>query len=293
LNDAYDIRLKEWRLSRIESKENFDFRAGDVTDHQFLGDIFGDGAFDCVINLAARAGVRQSVEDPTAYYETNVLGNLNLLELCKTAGVKKFVLASTSSVYGDSQGPYREDSPSDRPLSPYAASKKAAEVASYTYHSLHGLDAAVLRFFTVYGPAGRPDMSIFRFIDRISAGVPITVFGDGTQERDFTFVSDVARGVVAALDLTGFNVINLGSDRPIVLNDVIRMIEQSLDKTALIEHEPRHPADVTSTWADISTAKEKLDWKPEVNFEEGLAKAVDWYMENKDWATSLVQGAGR
>ena len=170
-----------------------------------------------VFNLAAWAGVRRSVETPRIYYETNLFGTLNLLELCREFQIKRFILASTSSVYGDEvEGPVSETIPSNRPLSPYAASKVAAETLLYSYHHLYGMDAMAFRFFTIYGPAGRPDMSVFRFIRAIAEREPITIYGDGTQRRDFTYVDDIARGAVAALELSGFEIINLGNDNPVV-----------------------------------------------------------------------------
>ena len=206
LNDAYDVRLKHWRLARLEGRPGFTFHRLDITDRMALHTLFEalavSGLLSAVVNLAARAGVRQSVENPWVYYETNVTGTLNLLELCREYGGKKFVLASTSSLYGaNNPRPFCEDADTDEPLSPYAASKKAAETLCYTYYYLYGLDVTVLRYFTVYGPAGRPDMSLFRFVQWISEGRPVIVYGDGTQERDFTYVDDIARGTLAALKL--------------------------------------------------------------------------------------------
>ena len=240
------------------------------------------------MHLGAQAGVQASVSDPWTYYETNVLGTLNTLELCRELGVEKFILASTSSVYGaDTPRPFREDSDTSRPLSPYAASKKAAETLTYAYHHLHGLDATVLRYFTVYGPAGRPDMSIFRFVRSIAEGDPITVTGDGRQERDFTFVDDIARGTVAALKPLGYEVINLGGDRPVVLADAIGIIEGALRQTAAIEYAPMPSADVPATWADIRRAEKLLGWRPQVPIEEGVERTVRWYLENREWAKEI------
>ena len=184
--------------------------------------------------------------------------------------------------------PFREDKRTDFQLSPYAASKKGAESFAYTYHYLYGIDTTIPRYYTVFGPAGRPDMSIFKFIHRIAEGLPIPVYGDGTQERDFTYIDDIARGSIAALKPLGFEVINLGSDRPVKLNHVINLIEQCLGKKAQIEFQPRHPADVPATWADISRAKELLSWRPEVNIEEGIQKTVAWYLENRGWIRNIV-----
>ncbi len=288
LDPAYPVVLKAWRLKNLEPARGFSFRPGSILDRAFLEALWAEaGPFEAVINLAARAGVRQSLRRPHSYYEVNVLGSLNLLELCRHRGVPTFILASTSSLYGEGPRPFREDQPTDRPLSPYAASKKAAEVLAYTYHRLFGLDVAVLRYFTVYGPAGRPDMSIFRFVRRIAEGLPIVVYGDGTQERDFTYVGDVARGTVTALRLRGFEIINLGSDRPVELNRVILTIEGILGRQAVIDRRPRHPADVGATWANISKARDLLGWQPEVDLETGLELTVSWYLANRDWAKDV------
>ena len=294
LNDAYDVRLKEWRLAQLRQRSGFAFTRLDIGDREavrsFGRSMAAKGGVDAVINLAARAGVRASVADPWAYVAANVTGNLNLLELCRESGIGRFVLASTSSLYGSHNSrPYREDADTDTPLSPYAASKKAAEAMSHSYHALHGFDVTVLRFFTVYGPAGRPDMSLFRFVQWISEGREVVVFGDGSQQRDFTYVDDVANGVVAALTAgSGYQVINLGSDRPIVLNDAIRLIEELVGRKASVRHEPRHPADVDATWADISRARSLLGWQPETDFTTGVAALVDWYRRNRDWAKDIA-----
>ena len=295
LNDAYDVRLKEWRLGQLKGKHGFEFHSLDITDRENLNKFFHlhsttqHSAFDAVINLAARAGVRQSVENPWIYFETNVTGTLNLLELCREFGIKKFVLASTSSLYGDNNTrPFREDSNTDEPLSPYAASKKSAEALCYSYHYLYGIDVTALRYFTVYGPAGRPDMSLFRFVQWISEGRPVIVFGDGRQSRDFTYVDDIARGTVAALKPTNYEVINLGSDKPIELNDAIRLVEQLAERRASITHKPRHPADVMATWADISKAEKLLDWRPQTAFKDGVTRLYQWYRENQEWASQIV-----
>lgn len=312
LNDAYDVRLKRWRLEKLlGSDAAFSFVQLDVADRSAVEDLFRHDAdeslthplssryspgvehrpYSAVINLAARAGVRPSVDDPEAYYRTNCLGTLNLLEACRRFGVKKFVLASTSSLYGAHiPVPYREDADTSRPLSPYAASKKAAETLAYTYHYLHGIDVSILRYFTVYGPAGRPDMSVFRFVRQIAEGEPITVFGDGSQQRDFTYVDDIARGTVAALRPVGFDVLNLGGDRPAPLSELIERIADLLGRPARIEYRPAHPADVPATWADIERARRVLGWSPEVALEEGLRRAVAWYQENRRFAAGLDLG---
>ena len=287
LNSSYDVRLKEWRLSRLLEEPDFACHRVDVIDGQAVPRLFQENSFDAVINLAARAGVRQSLEDPWSYYETNVAGTLGLLELCRSYQVKKFVLASTSGVYGAGDRPFREEGPTERPLSPYAASKKAAELLCFPYHELYGLDVSVLRYFTVYGPAGRPDMSIFRFIRWIAEGETLAVYGDGSQERDFTYVDDIARGTVAALKPLGFEIVNLGNDQPESLQTVISFIENLLGKQARIEYQPPNPADVSATRAAISKARQLLGWEPKVSLEWGLQKSVEWYLENRQWVSKI------
>ena len=292
LNDAYDVRLKEWRLEQLQGKPEFRFHQVDICSRDQLRDLFSS-KFQAVINLAARAGVRQSLENPWVYFETNLTGTLNLLELCREFDVNKFVLASTSSLYGASESvPFTEDSPTNEPLSPYAASKKGAEALCHSYHYLYGIDITVLRYFTVYGPAGRPDMSLFRFVQWISEGKDVMVFGDGQQSRDFTYVDDIARGTIKALRPLGFETINLGSDEPIVLLDAIRLIEELVGKEAKLEFRPRHPADVMATWADITKAVELLEWAPQHDFKAGLEALVLWYQANRAWAKQVATQTG-
>ena len=285
---GYDMGLKKWRLSRLQSETGFAFLRLDIADQEALSSVARQEPFDGVVNLAARAGVRQSVEAPRAYYETNVIGTLNLLELCRKKQVPKFVLASSSSVYGDGERPSRESQPADQPLSPYAASKKSAEGLCYSYHHLYGMDITVLRYFTAYGPAGRPDMSVFRFTRSIVEDEPLVLYGDGSQERDFTYVDDIARGTLAALVPVGFEVINLGSSRPVSLLRLIELLEGLVGRRARIERRPGHPADVPATWADISKAKRLLGWEPHTPLEAGLQRVVEWYMENREWARGIV-----
>ena len=289
ITDAYDVRLKQWRLKNLQNHSSFIFDGIDVRDRDALARLFdAHGPFDAVLNLAGRAGVRQSVEDPWSYIETNLTGTLNLLELCRSRQIAKFVLASSSSVYGqDINGPCREDAETDHPLSPYAASKKAAEALCYSYHYLHKIDITVLRYFTVYGPAGRPDMAPFRFVQWISEGKPVRVFGDGLQSRDFTYIDDIAKGTIAALKPIGYSVINLGSDGPMVLIDVIKLIENLTGREARIEYQSRHSADVPATWADISRAANLLSWRPLLEPRAGFKNLVEWYNDNRDWASKI------
>ena len=290
VNDAYDPRLKVWRLSQLQQHTNFTFHKVDILDREGLQRLFRGRPIEAVVNLAARAGVRQSVSNPWAYYETNVTGTLNLLELCRDHRVKKFVLASTSSLYGQGERPFREDQSTDRPLSPYAASKKAAETLCYTYHFLHGLDVSILRYFTVFGAAGRPEMSIFRFIRWIAEGDTLMLYGDGKQERDFTFVNDVAHGTALALKPVGCEVVNIGSDRPVSIRCVIGLLEDMLGRRASLEHCPAHPADVPATWADIGKARRILSWEPRTSLEDGLRATVEWYDQNRSWASQIALG---
>ncbi len=291
LNNYYDVRLKEYRKKDLEKYENFKFYPVDIENLQALEILFNDYKFDVVINLAARAGVRYSMINPYVYITTNANGTLNLLNLTKKYGVKKFVLASTSSLYAGQPMPFKEDLPVNTSISPYAASKKAAEVMAYTYHYLYGIDVSVVRYFTVYGPAGRPDMSIFRFIKWIDEGKPIILYGDGSQSRDFTYVDDIASGTILATKELGYEIINLGGGKnPISLKRVIETIEAHLGKKAVIDYRPFHKADLKETWADIAKAKNLLGWEPKVSFEEGIKKTVDWYLENRDWLKDVEVG---
>jgi len=292
LNDAYDPRLKDWRLDRLQARKNFTFKRIDICDRAKLREVFAESPrFDGLINLAARAGVRQSIENPWVYFETNCTGTLNLLEMCREYKVPKFVLASTSSLYGSHNPlPYSEEADTNRPLSPYAASKKGAEAICYSYHHLFGIDVTVFRYFTVYGPAGRPDMSVFRFVQWISESRPVVIFGDGAQSRDFTYVDDIARGTIKGLRPLGYEIINLGSDSPAQLMEVLRMAERLTGKTAQIVTRPAHPADVPATWANITRAREVLGWSPVMTLKEGIESVVNWYNENRTWTREIRTG---
>lgn len=283
LNDAYDPLLKEWRLSQLKNYKNFKFHKLNLCDLSALRLLFEIYPIEAVIHLAARAGVRKSVEDPWIYVGSNITATLNLLSLMKDFGISKMVLASTSSVYAGQKPPYHEELKVDTPLSPYAATKRGAELLAYTYHHLYGLDITVVRYFTVYGPAGRPDMSIFRFIKWIYEERPIEIYGDGTQARDFTYIDDIARGTLLALKPLGYEIINLGGGRnPVSINEVIEILERYLNKKAKRIYLPFHKADVKITWAEIEKAKRLLSWEPEITLEEGLRRTVDWALENID-----------
>jgi len=293
MNDAYDVRMKEHRLQSLLSQPGFDFIRLDIADRQAISteDRLRGGDFSAVINLAARAGVRKSLEDPWLYMDTNLTGTLNLLELCRQEGIPKFILASTSSIYGaDAPYPTAEDAGSDLPLQPYAASKKAAEVLCYSYHYLNGIDVTVVRYFTVYGPAGRPDMSLFRFTKWITEGTPVTLFGDGEQTRGFTYIDDIARGTIAALRPVGYQIINLGGHENIRIIALIRMLENLIGHEALIIRKPAHPADMLASWANVEKAKQLLSWEPKVNMQEGLTNLVEWYDTERAWASTINTG---
>jgi UDP-glucuronate 4-epimerase len=288
LNEAYDSRLKRWRLDRLSSRPGFFFRQLDISDPQALEAGWATSRFDAVFNLAARAGVRASMKDPGLYFAANTTGALNVLEAARRHGVKKVVQASTSSLYGKhNPRPYAETADISRPLSPYAASKGAAELLCHTYHYLYDLDITILRYFTVFGPAGRPDMSIFRFIQWIAEEQPLRIYGDGGQERDFTFVDDIVEGTVAAARPLGFEIINLGSDRPVPLREVVRILERLMDREARLEILPEAPGDVRSTWADITRARERLDWSPQTGLEAGLERCIAWYTAERAWARTI------
>jgi nucleoside-diphosphate-sugar epimerase len=303
LNDAYDVRLKEYRLARLKSRPRFIFHKLDISDHEAFNQqqVFGspktmplrseinNQQFDAVINLAARAGVRQAVINPWVYVDTNMTGTLNLLDFCQRQGIRKFILASTSSLYGaDAPLPTPEDASSDRPLQPYAASKKGAEALCHAYHHLYGIDVTIFRYFTVYGPAGRPDMSIFRFIQWISEGHPVRLTGDGNQARGFTYVDDIARGTILGLKPLGFEIINLGGHECVKMIELIRLMEQVIGREAHIEHLPVNPADMWANWADVEKAGRLLGWEPRISLRTGVERCVEWYNAEREWASKVI-----
>ncbi len=290
MNDAYDVRMKEYRLKRLQAMPGFTFHKLDISDWAAVKKMADASAqqFDGVINLAARAGVRASTENPWVFIETNTTGTLNMLELCRHYDIPKIIQASTSSIYGANPPyPTPETAPSDRPLQAYAASKKGAEALCHSYHHLFDVDVSILRFFTVYGPAGRPDLAMFRFVQWISEGRPVRVNGDGEQSRGFTYLDDIARGIVLALKPLGYEIINLGGHEVITINDLIKLTEELVGEKAIIEHYPAHPADMRQNWADVSKAGQMLGWEPQVNLREGMQRLVDWYNAERDWAREI------
>jgi nucleoside-diphosphate-sugar epimerase len=289
LNDSYDPRLKEWRLHQLSRLPHFTFIRDDICRPGFFDSLAEKyPAFDAAIHLAARAGVRQAVEIPDVYLQTNTAGTLNLLEWSHKCGTRKLVLASTSSIYGANPPlPTPESADSNHPLQIYAASKKAAEVMAYTYHHLYDLDTTVVRFFTVYGPAGRPDMVMFRFTRWIVEGDTVEITGDGEQMRGFTYVDDIADGVIKALKPVGYEIINLGGHETITINALLRRIENLVGKKANLRYIPKHPADVDANWADVTKARHLLGWEPKVSLDEGTTHLVSWYLEQRDWARDI------
>ena len=291
LNDAYDIRMKMYRLEHLRPQTGFTFLRGDISARELIPTLAEHAPFEAVINLAARAGVRASVLDPWVYVDTNMTGTLNLLELCRQTGTPKFILASTSSIYGaDAPLPTPETADSSFPLQPYAASKKGAEAMAHAYHSLYGLDVTVVRFFTVYGPAGRPDMSIFRFIRWITEGEPLQLNGDGGQSRGFTYIDDIARGVILGLKKVGYEIFNLGGHENITMNELIALIERKVGRKANIVHHPFPAADMTANLADVTKAGEVLGWEAQIGLEAGLEQAIAWYNAERAWASKLDVG---
>jgi nucleoside-diphosphate-sugar epimerase len=250
------------------------------------GGVFYD--IECSTNLTAGSWLNLTADAPVAV--TNVIGTLNLLEMAKTHKIPKFVLASTSSLYAGQPMPFQETLAVNTPISPYAASKKGAEAVCYSYHHLYGIDVSIVRYFTVYGPAGRPDMSVFIFTKKIDEGIPMDVFGNGSQSRDFTYVDDIAKGTIKAIKNVGFKVINLGGSDPYKLSDMIQLVEKYLGKKAIINYKPFHKADIMATWADTREAKKTLGWTPTVSLEEGIKRTVTWYQENRTWIKKIKVG---
>lgn len=281
LNDYYDIDLKKKRLGPLLAHPHFKFLAIDIEHKGALMGLFNEHKFDVVYNLAARAGVRYSMENPNIYMSTNAQGTLNLLECMKLHKTPKFILASTSSLYAGQAMPFKEDLAVNTPISPYAASKKAAEVMAYSYHYLYGIDVSVVRYFTVYGPAGRPDMSPYIFADKLLKGEELPVFGTGNQSRDFTFVDDIADGTILAAKNVGYEIFNLGGgNNPYTLHQMIALMEKESGLKAKLKTEDAIKADMDVTWADITKAKSMLGWEPKIEFEEGIKRLIKWHQAN-------------
>jgi len=283
MNDYYDVKIKENNLSILKESYPEDGRVtiyrGDICDDELMNTIFEKEKPEWVCHMAARAGVRPSIQDPFVYIHSNIKGTTHLMELSAKHGVKNFVFASSSSVYGGSKSTFfSEDENVDNPVSPYAASKKACELLAYTYHHLYKLNISALRFFTVYGPRGRPDMAPFKFIDRISRGVEIQQFGDGSSSRDYTYISDIVDGIVRAIDRPhNYEVFNIGKGSGTSLSDFISIVQKHTAKKAIIRYMPDQPGDVPYTCADVSKAYNLLGYKAKISFDEGIRLTVQWY----------------
>jgi len=279
-NDFYDPSIKRDNIREHLKDPRYSLNEVDIRDRGALEQTFKANNFDCVVHLAARAGVRPSLSEPQLYTETNINGTLNLLELAHISNVKQFVFGSSSSVYGiNAKVPFSEDDPIRQPISPYAATKGAGELLCHTYSHLYGLRCVCLRFFTVYGPRQRPDLAIHKFAKLISQRKPIPVFGDGSTRRDYTYVDDIIDGVMAAIDYdrSNYEVINLGESRTVDLNELISLLEKELDTHAIIDRQPPQPGDVPQTYADISKARALLGYQPKTQIEEGLHRFIEWF----------------
>ena len=283
LNDYYDPCIKKSNLKEASKSPDMTFIEGDILDESLLKQIFSEHTFDVIVHLAARAGVRPSLEQPILYEEVNCRGTLNMLECARLNGVKRFVFASSSSVYGNvKEIPFKENARIDKPISPYAATKAAGELYCHSYHHLYGISVNALRFFTVYGPRGRPDMAIYKFTSLIDQGKPIPFYGDGSTKRDYTFCTDIVDGIVASIDRDlGFEIINLGESRTTSLSELVQIIENALGKKAVLKKQPIQPGDVVMTCADVSKARDLLDYKPSTTVEEGVARFMEWYKSSQ------------
>ncbi len=279
--DYYDPAIKRGNIREILDSDRFQLCEGDIRDRKFLNDAFRQPC-DMVIHLAAMAGVRPSIENPVLYQDVNINGTVNILEQCRMSDIKHLIFASSSSVYGNNEKvPFSEDDPVDHPISPYAATKKAAELLCHTWHHLFGISCLALRFFTVYGPGQRPDLAIHKFTRRITNGEPIQIFGDGTSSRDYTYIGDIVDGIVRGIEYVQsrnlFEVVNLGESRTITLSELLETLEDELGMKAIRQNLPMQPGDVDRTFADISKAKRLLGYDPHTSFREGVRQFVAWY----------------
>jgi len=281
-NDYYDPAIKWKNIEKASQHSNFRLVQADILDEVLLENIFQQTRFDSIVHLAARAGVRPSVLQPKLYQEVNVRGTLNLLEMAKQHKILKFIMASSSSVYGNNKKvPFSESDPVDNPISPYAATKKACELLGFTYSALYNISVSCLRFFTVYGPRQRPDMAIHKFTKLIATNKEIPIYGDGSAQRDFTYITDIINGVVNSIErCEGYNIYNLGESQVVPLMELIKLIERRLRVKARIKWLPPQPGDVAITYADITKAKKELNYQPQVDIEAGINAFIEWFKEN-------------
>lgn len=283
-NDFYDPSIKRANIRAHRQDKRYKLVEADIRERDALAATFAETDFDCIVHLAARAGVRPSLSEPTLYAETNINGTLNLLELARVQGVPQFIFGSSSSVYGiNSKVPFSEDDPIFNPISPYAATKAAGELLCHTYAHLYDIRIVCLRFFTVYGARQRPDLAIHKFAKLISSDKPIPVFGDGTTRRDYTYIDDIIAGVRAAIDYdqSKYEIINLGESRTVELRELISLLESALDQHAEIDRQPLQPGDVPQTFADITKARRLLGYAPRTQIEEGIRRFIEWFRESQ------------
>lgn len=288
MNNSYDTTLKEYRLAKLIHFSNFKFYKQDITEFEELKKIFSNNKIKKIIHLAGKAGVRRSLEEPQEYINSNIVGTVNLLELSKDFKIDNFINASSSSVYAENEIPFSENDSINKISSPYGVTKRATELFTYSYHKIYKLNIINFRFFTVYGPIGRPDMSIFKFIKLIDNNEPIHIFGDGGQTRSFTFVDDIVDGIIKALELTGFEIINLGNDKRYSLNYLIKSIEKGLNNKAEIIFENMNKLDMCDTLPNTKKANALLNWKPEIDLDEGISKTINWHIENRELVSKIL-----
>ena len=282
-DDFYNPEIKRRNIQEVIGEEQFELIEGDIRDTQLIARIFRGQAFDVVVHLAARAGVRPSIDYPKLYEEVNVQGTINLLESCREFGIKSFVFASSSSVYGgNSKVPFSEEDRVETPISPYGTTKRAGELFCYSYHHLFNINITCLRYFTVYGPRQRPEMAIHRFTRLIDGSEMVPMYGDGQSMRDYTYIDDIIDGTLEAISRNkGYEIYNLGESCTIRLIDLIRMLEETLGKKAIIEGWPEQRGDMPITYANIEKARKKLGYTPRVSMEEGIGRFVEWYRQNR------------
>ncbi len=288
MNNSYDITLKEYRLAKLIQFSNFNFNKQDISDFEELKKIFSKNKITKIIHLAGKAGVRKSVEEPQEYIKSNILGIVNLLELSKDFKIDNFINASSSSVYAKNEIPFSENNRISKISSPYGVTKRITELFTYSYHKIYKLNIINFCFFTVYGSIGRPDMSIFKFIKLIDNNEPIHIFGNGEQTRSFTFIDDIVKGIIKALELTDFETINLGNDKRYSLNYLIKTIEKGLNKKAKIIFEKTNNLDMLDTLPDIQKANKLLNWKPKIDLNEGILKTINWHIENRKLVNNII-----
>lgn len=283
-NNYYNPKIKENNLKNIIDNKNFTLYRLDILNKEKINEIFSSQKINIIIHLAARAGVRSSLSNALLYEAVNVQGTINLLEACKDYGIKKFIFASSSSVYGDNKKvPFSEDDNVDNPVSPYGATKKSGELICYTYHHLYDISILCFRLFTVYGPRQRPEMAIHKFTRHILEEKPIEVYGNGTSSRDYTYIDDIISGIISSLDkINGYEIINLGNSKPINLLKLINLIEKVISRKAVIKYADAQPGDVFTTYADIRKAKKMLKYQPETSIEEGIENFIKWYKKKEE-----------